>query len=103
MRPIHRKTKQIYLFIFIGLSLAACTNDKKVDVSDIKLDVRIERFDQEFDAMRTKPMAQQAAYLQKKYGTFYQDFIERILNVGSTADTAYFATLRQVFAARSYL
>ena len=103
MSPIHRKTKQIYLFFFIGLTLAACTNDKKVDVSDIKLDVQIERFDQDFDAMRTKPMAQQAAYLQKKYGTFYQDFIERILNVGSTADTAYFATLRQVFASPAYI
>ncbi len=102
MSPIHRKTKQIYLFFFIGLTLAACTNDKKVDVSNIKLDVNIERFDQEFDAMRTKPMAQQAAYLQKKYGAFYQDFIERILNAGSTADTAYFATLRKVFASPAY-
>ncbi len=103
MSPIHRKTKQIYLFFFIALLFAACTNDKKIDVSHIPVDVKIERFDQDFDAMRTKPMAPQAAFLQNKYGRFYQDFIEQILNAGTTADTAYFSTLRQVFAGQAYL
>jgi gliding motility-associated lipoprotein GldB len=103
MSPIHRKTKQIYLFFFIGLTMAACTGDKKNDVSDIPVDVKIERFDQNFDALRTKPMAPQAAYLQNKYGIFYKDFIEQILNAGSTADTAYFNTLRQIFAGQAYL
>lgn len=103
MSPIHRIPKQIYLIFFAALIISACNGNKKVDVSHIPVDVKIERFDREFDAMRTKPMAQQAVYLHKKYGIFYQDFVERILNAGSIQDTAYFATLRQIFAGQAYL
>jgi gliding motility-associated lipoprotein GldB len=71
-------------------------------VSNINVDVKIERFDHDFDAMRNKPMALQAAYLQKQYGSFYPDFIERILQVGSTRDTSYFKALHQVFAGKAY-
>ncbi len=102
MACMYRKSKQIYLFIFIALVITACNRNKKVNVSNIPVNVNIERFDKDFDAMRTKPMAQQAAYLQKKYGIFYQDFIENILGAGSTKDTAYFATLRQIFAGKPY-
>jgi gliding motility-associated lipoprotein GldB len=102
MITTRHKAKQIYLIFFIGLILASCGGNKKPDVSNINLEVKIERFDQEFDAMRTKPMAQQAIYLQNKYGVFYQDFIERILPVGSTRDTAYFKNLRSVFNNKAY-
>jgi gliding motility-associated lipoprotein GldB len=98
------KTKQIYLFFFIGLLLCACGRHKKVDVSNIPVEVKIERFDKDFDAMRTKPMAQQAAYLQKKYGVFYLDFIALILQNQdiSIQDTGYFKLLRKVFANEDY-
>ncbi len=98
------KTKQIYLFFFISLLLSACGRNKKVDVSNIPVDVKIERFDREFDAMKTKPMAQQAAYLQKKYGRFYHDFIATLLqdNQINTTDTAYFTLLRKVFLTKDY-
>ncbi|MEO8885779.1 MAG: gliding motility lipoprotein GldB [Mucilaginibacter sp.] len=99
---MYRKSKQIYLFIFIVLAITSCSRNKKVDVSNIPVDVKIERFDYDFDALRTKPMAQQAVYLQNKYGIFYKDFIERVLGVGSAADTGYFATLRRVFAGKAY-
>ncbi len=98
------KTKQIYSIFLIGMLLVACGRNKKIDVSNIPVDVKIERFDQEFNQMRTKPMAQQAAYLQKKYGPFYRDFIALLLqdqNI-SVQDTTYFGLLRQVFAAQSY-
>ena len=98
------KTKQIYLFFLISLLLTACGHHKKVDVSNIAVDAKIERFDKEFDEMRTKPMAQQAAYLQKKYGIFYRDFIALILQDQDikTTDTAYFTLLHQVFANQAY-
>lgn len=102
MNPTRYIAKQIYLIFSIGLILSACTHNKKIDVSNINADVKIERFDHDFDAMRNKPMALQAAYLQKQYGSFYPDFIERILQVGSTKDTAYFKALHQVFAGKAY-
>jgi len=99
------KTKQIYLFFFISLLLSACGRNKRVDVSNIPVDVKIERFDKEFDLMETKPMAQQAAYLQKKYGTFYHHFIGLLLQDDdiNTNDTAYFALLRRVFVTKDWL
>ncbi|MFC0515817.1 gliding motility lipoprotein GldB [Mucilaginibacter angelicae] len=102
MNPTRYIAKQIYLIFSIGLILSACTRNKKIDVSNINLEVKIERFDHDFDAMRSKPMALQAAYLQKQYGNFYPDFIERILQVGSTKDTTYFKVLQQVFAGKAY-
>jgi len=102
MIPYSCKTSLICLS-FIGCALfASCKRNKKVDVSNIPVDVKIERFDKDFDLMRTNPMPAQAAALQNKYGVFYQDYIERILKAGSTADTAYYQTLRAVFAGKAY-
>jgi len=96
------KTKQIYLFFISWVVLSSCTDHKKIDVSNIPVNVHIARFDHDFNAMSKKPMAAQAQYLQHQYGNFYQDFIERILQAGSIKDTAYFATLRRVFATKAY-
>jgi len=96
------RVKQIYLFFSIALLFAACRGDKKVDVSNIPVNITISRFDHDFDGMRTKPMAAQAEFLKKKYGIFYQDFIERILQAGSVKDTAYFGVLRRVFSNKAY-
>ncbi|CAN5280965.1 gliding motility lipoprotein GldB [soil metagenome] len=98
------KTKQIYLIFIIAALLSACHNNKKVDVSNIPVDVKIERFDQEFDAMRTKPMHQQALYLQQKYGIFYRDFVAMLIQKPEVdiLDTSYYATLRLVFKNQAY-
>jgi gliding motility-associated lipoprotein GldB len=98
----HNLTKQIYLFFSITLLFAACSRDKKVDVSNIPVNITVSRFDHDFDDMRTKPMAAQAEFLKKKYGIFYKDFIEQVLQAGSIKDTAYFETLRRVFHNQAY-
>jgi len=102
MIPASCKIKQIYLIFFISLLLIACGRGKKIDVSNIPITVKIERFDHDFDNMRTKPMAQQAAFMQKKYGAFYRDYIEQILQAGNINDTAYFNVLRPVFSGQAY-
>jgi len=96
------QAKQIYLIFLMSLLLTACGRSKKVDVSNIDVNVTIERFDHDMNVMETKPIAPQAAFMQKKYGTFYNDFIERIIQAGSTRDTGYFKTLREIFAAGPY-
>lgn len=102
MIPAISKTKQIYLTFITCLLFAACTQHKKVDVSHIPINVKAERFDHDFDQMLKNPSTKQAAWLQRKYGAFYQDFIERILKAGTVADTSYFSTLRQVYASKAY-
>jgi gliding motility-associated lipoprotein GldB len=98
------KLKHFWALFLIVLALTACKpGNKKVDVSHINLQVHIERFDHDFDRMRTQPMAQQAALLQKKYGAFYPDFVERIVEAGPTSDTAYFSALRPIVSGKPYL
>ncbi len=96
-----RKAIQIYLIFLTSLLITACGRSKKIDVSNIDVNVTIERFDKDMDAMETKPIAPQAAYMQKKYGVFYNDFMERILPL-NTRDTSYFKTLREIFTAGPY-
>lgn len=98
----NKPIKQIYLIFSIALLFTACGRQKKVDVSNIDVNITIARFDHDFDLMRTKPMAAQAEVLKKRYGVFYDDFITRILKAGSTQDTSYFATLRKIFASKDY-
>jgi gliding motility-associated lipoprotein GldB len=100
MIPASRKFKQIYLIFFISLLLTACGRSKKIDVSNIPIDVKIERFDRDFDKMRTNPMGQQAGMLQMKYGNFYSDYLQ-LLQVGGH-DTSYFKTLHEVFVNQAY-
>jgi len=95
--------KQIYLFFLICVLLVSCKRKDKIDVSSIDLNLKIERFDHDFDGFRGSNYPTKAAQLYRHYGIFYPDFIERILNAGSIKDTAYFANLRQVFAAKSYI
>ncbi len=99
----YKRTRQIYLFFSMALLLLACNRNKKADVSKIDVNVDITRFDHDFDDMRSKPMYAQAQYLQKKYGAFYTDYIERILQAGSMRDTGYFKTLRIIFTNQDYL
>jgi gliding motility-associated lipoprotein GldB len=97
------KLKHFCALFFIAAILCACNNSRdKVDVSNIDLEVHIERFDHDFDQLGKKPMLQQAPVLQRKYGLFYTDYIERILNAGTVNDTNYFANLRGVFSGKPY-
>lgn len=102
MIPTFYKLKQIYLIFIIGLLFTACNSKKDIDISNIPIDVKIERFDHDFDALRTKPMEQQAILLIGKYGNFYRDYTQQILEAGSIKDTAYFNVLRDVFKGRAY-
>jgi len=97
------KTTLIYISFFVCLAFAACNRNKKVDVSNIQLDVKVERFDKDFDLLRTKPLGPQITAIQNKYGLFYQDFIERVIKLGSTADTNYYKNLHDVFAGKAYI
>ncbi|MBE7175339.1 MAG: gliding motility lipoprotein GldB [Mucilaginibacter polytrichastri] len=88
---------QIYLF-FIAASLVwSCGNKRKVDVSHIPVNVKIERFDRDISALKNGDQAK-AAELRKKYGVFYDDYMENILGVGNTQKPAYLSELQRVMS-----
>lgn len=76
------------LFTFI---LSCNNNDREIpDVSDIKVDVPVERFDQSFFTMDTLDIASSLRNLKTKHPGFYLDFMQQILGVDgsdSSADT----------------
>lgn len=94
--------KQIYLIFLTTAILTSCHRSKDVDVSNIDVNVTIDRFDKDLDAMRTQNREQVAAKLQKKYGAFYGDFMERIIQAGSLRDTNYLETMGEVLHNKPY-
>jgi gliding motility-associated lipoprotein GldB len=101
--PCNSKLKHFYLYILAAAALTACKQNKKVDVSHINLEVHVQRFDHEFDQLRHPPIHPKAVLLYQKYGSFYADFIERIIQAGPVADTANsYGNLRRVFPGKPY-
>lgn len=72
---------RICLFAFIVL-LASCNNGKdKPDVSDIRVDARLDRFEQAFFGMDTANVPQSLSTLYKKFPEFYPVFMDKILGL----------------------
>jgi hypothetical protein len=71
----------IFIFLFIG-----CADSKGPDVSKIKVDIPIERFDKSFFSIDTNNTAASLNELMKKHPDFYTDFMQQVLGV-SGSDT----------------
>ena len=97
-----QRRPQIYLIFFICLFTASCADKKEPDVSHIKVDLSIERFDKELSALQPAQVSAKAPQLKQKYGHFYADFMESILGVGPVADSSYYPQLRTVLNNSDY-
>ncbi|MFC3560791.1 gliding motility lipoprotein GldB [Pedobacter jamesrossensis] len=73
------KHRQIYLIFLFVLVFISCKQNNRPDVSHIKIDIKIERFDKELSASRNKNLTQVNAELSKKYGFFYDDYIHKMV------------------------
>lgn len=100
---MHLRTPLIYLFFLISLSLSSCGDKKRIDVSHITLDLQVKRFDQSLNSLNSQNLPVQAPVLRRQYGLFYDDFMEKMLSVGSVSDTSYYTNLRNVLGNRDYL
>ncbi|MXV17601.1 gliding motility lipoprotein GldB [Hufsiella ginkgonis] len=94
--------KQIYLFFFISFLLSGCGDRKRIDVSHIDLSVKIERFDVVMGNLSPATLAAAAPSIKARYGDFYDDLVTKMLGAGSTADTGYYQTLRQVLTSKDF-
>ncbi|NEU07560.1 gliding motility lipoprotein GldB [Flavihumibacter sp. R14] len=91
-----QRRPRIYLIFLISLFSTSCVDKKEADVSHIKVDLTIERFDKELSALQPAEISAKAPQLKQKYGHFYADYMESILGVGSATDTSYYQQLRTV-------
>jgi gliding motility-associated lipoprotein GldB len=92
----------LYLALSICLSFSGCTRSKESDISGIKLNIKIERFDQSMEQLTTGNVPKVAPQLEKQYDWFYADYIQNMLAVGSMADTTYYQNLRIVLGNPDY-
>jgi len=94
---------QIYLFFLICLTALSCNSKKSVDISNIKLNIPIERFDQELSGLNSDSISEIAPVLRKKYTWFYDDYMEKMVGAGPTWDTVYYTNLRSILRNKDYL
>ena len=71
---------KINTLFFLGLVFfIGCTDSKGPDVSNIKVDIPIERFDKSFFSIDTNNTAAGLNELMKEHPDFYTDFMIRFL------------------------
>lgn len=89
------KHPQIYLFFLLALVFFSCRQSKKPDVSQIKLDIHIERFDKDLAQLEKQGTLKADQLLKKKYGPFYDDYIHRMIGTPDYTGTQILDTLYQ--------
>ena len=80
-----KKTILAVLSIFI---LFSCSDTDSPDVSDIKIDLEVQRFDQDFFAMDTSDIIASLQRLDTKYPLFLADYLQNILGLAPVTDTS---------------
>jgi len=71
---------QIYLIFLFAITFISCRQSNRPDVSNIQVNIKIERFDNELFDGKNKNVIEVDKQLGSKYGVFYEDFIHRILD-----------------------
>lgn len=99
---IFKRSFQIYSFFLIALLFTCCKNKKSVDVSNIDLQIKIERFDRDMGSLNSANVSRNAPQLARKYGMFYQDYMSGMLSAGAATDTAYYQNLRAILSNPDY-
>ena len=93
----------VFLLLGFSLCITSCSRSNEPDISNIKLNIKIERFDQSMEQLTAGNVAQVAPQLEKKYDWFYADYIQNMLSVGSMADTNYYQNVRTVLGNPEYI
>jgi hypothetical protein len=76
-----RKLCHFFIAILFAISLPACSGSDKPDVSDITVNLELQRFEQDFFALDTNDLDGGLAKLQSKYPVFLGDFIQKVLGL----------------------
>src|SRR5690606_11623819 len=87
---------QIYGFFYI-IMLFSGGGETRVDVSHIDVDITIERFDKALDSLRPDNILGKNREWLQRYGYFYADYMQYMLEAGNPLDSAQLApVLKQV-------
>lgn len=98
----YNSAKFSFFFLISFISLASCNQEKKIDVSNVKVNLVIERFDKDLAKINPDSLSKQLPVLEKKYGAFYHDYFGKILNLGITTDTGYYPLVKQILTGKAF-
>jgi gliding motility-associated lipoprotein GldB len=82
------------LFMLCGLLLSCNPNKLEVNVSTIKLSIKIKRFEQDLFRLKQQDIAAGIPALEKKYGNFLQRFSASVIKIGTLDNPSYAANLK---------
>jgi gliding motility-associated lipoprotein GldB len=82
-----------FAIVMVCCVLMSCNQNNRPDVREVSVNVKIERFDQDLFAGKGKDIVQTDALLSKKYGTFYRDYVKRIVGDGNYSGPQILSTL----------
>ncbi|MCA5003875.1 gliding motility lipoprotein GldB [Sphingobacterium bovistauri] len=77
-------------FFFLILTVSSCRENATInrpDVSDVDVNIQIERFDRAFASTKLNDIPAQHKLYEGQYGGFYKNYIEDMLQIGSLADS----------------
>lgn len=86
---------QIFTLISILFIITACKRDTSdIDVSNIEVDIRIQRFENDLFSLDPAEVENNIPALENKYDKFFRIFNHRIINIGSSKNQEYADLLR---------
>ena len=80
------------------MAVSCNSNPLKIDVSDIDVNIKVERFDSEFYACADSCSFYSIKSLDEKYPTFFETYNQHIISCGSYSDLSYYECLKTFFS-----
>src|SRR5258705_1292930 len=94
--------KSWFVFLFLVFIMACNNKGSGPDVSNIKVDVKLERFEKSFFSLDSNNISAGLARVRSEFPDFYPDFMQNILGVsGTDNDTATLAVIKQFLTSYS--
>lgn len=87
------------LLIIFSVLLASCggKNDFNVDVSNINADVKLKRFDRDFNVIKPENVYDSLPNLKKKYGEFFDFYVECIAGLTSVESSSFISNYEDFY------
>ena len=82
--------KQLVKFLTVLFTISACTNNpREVDISNVVIDYKFNRFDQDLMKLKNNVTDDKIQALRSSYGLFFERFNENMIQIGNSTRPDY--------------
>ncbi|MFP5080615.1 gliding motility lipoprotein GldB [Pedobacter sp. JCM 36344] len=93
LNTINRQAGNRFILPALLSVFVSCKQNSRPDVSGDSMRIKVERFDEDLFVGKGKDIIKTDVILKKKYGTFYRDYITRIVGDGNYSGPQILSTL----------